>query len=140
MSGEEYTHYLIPINVLMGFGSYQACTNWVRSKWGTGAGQNLMYEQGWAFTYFLNHYKNGKYKENWLKYFDAVLKRQVSRQTMLPVFKRAFGIKYEDEWDELQSEWETYFKDVILPMSKDLSKWQYKPPSTDDDWLPEEKD
>ncbi len=134
-TGKTYMDYLIPAKDLLSFSSYFEANTYAQKTWGKpGLGMPLLYEQGWAFTYFLNHYDGGKYRDNWLKYFDSVFHRQVSRQTNLAVWKRAFGIKYEDEWKPLEADWEKYFKEVILPMSEDLSKWSYTPPTREDPW------
>jgi hypothetical protein len=133
MGRDEYP--IFPVEALISFESYGAMSQWVQATWGLEpAAMGLFYQQSWAFTYFIHNFQNGKYKDAWLKYFDAVLDRQTGLTMNKPVFMRVFKIRDEEEWDEIQADWEKYLKEVILPMAEDTSKWSYDPPARDAPW------
>ncbi len=125
---------IFPVQHMMAFSSYAEMGQWANEAWGVEYGQamDLFYQQVWAFTYFLNHFENGKYKDRWLDFFGAVLQRQASAEQKKQTFMRCFRIRDDDEWDEIESEWTKYMKDVIFKMSDDTKEWEYTPPGPDD--------
>ena len=131
---------IFPVEDLVSFGSYAEMQQWAASQsgWDPGLAQNAMaffYQQSWAFTYFLNHFENGKYRDNWLAYFRAALDRQTGRGLNKAAFMRAFKIRDEDEWDEIQEDWEEYLKGTILKMN--WKDYEYTPPKRKE-WAGEE--
>jgi len=125
--GKEYP--LFPVERMVAFETYGEVQNWGTQEWKIPRGVvfSLFYQQSWAFTYFLNHFENGKYKDHWLDYFKAVLSRMTGPGRNQGVFMRAFKIRDEDEWDEIQEDWETYFHGHILQI--DIPKYEYNPPA-----------
>ncbi|MFV1959311.1 MAG: hypothetical protein ACC662_07845, partial [Planctomycetota bacterium] len=125
--GKEYP--LFPVERIVSFETYGAVQNWGSQEWGIPGGVVLavFYQQVWAFTYFLNNFENGKYKDQWLDYFQAVLSRMTGPGRNQGVFMRAFKIRDEDEWDEIEEDWATYFRESILKI--DVSKYEYSPPA-----------
>lgn len=123
---------IFPLKKLVGFTSYFEAQNWGMDAWELPRGvvMAMLYEQSWAFTYFVHTYKNGKYKESWLSHFSAVLQKETQHGMAEQVFKRAFKIRDDDDWDDLQAEWESFVKDDLL--KRDWKQYQYDPPKRDD--------
>jgi hypothetical protein len=86
----------------------------------------MFYQQSWAFVYFLNEYKNGKYKERFERFFDLVLHRETGFSEGDKAFKEAFRIRDEDDWEDINEEFHEYITDHLMKM--DPSKWDYTPP------------
>lgn len=120
---------LFPVDKLVGFSSYGEVQSWGASTWQLNPGMvlGMFYQQSWAFTYFLNQYENGKYKERFEKFFDLVLHREVGYSKGDQAFKEAFRIRDEDDWEDLNDEFHEYVRDVLLKMN--AGQWDYTPPA-----------
>ena len=125
--GQKYRKF--PVDKLVSFSSYGAVQAWGATEWQLNPSLVLLmfYEQSWAFTYFLNNYKNGKYKERFEKFFDLVLHRETGVSKGAAAFKEAFRIRDEDDWADLNDEFHEYLDDVIMKM--DPGKFDYRPPA-----------
>jgi hypothetical protein len=101
---------------------------WAQSELGIpgGVGLMLLYQQGWAMTLFFNEYKNGKYKDKWLDFLAANLRRETDFGQSVPTFKRIFKLRDEDDWDDLGAEYEKWLLEDLL--KRDPAKYMYKPP------------
>jgi hypothetical protein len=75
---------------------------------GKGHMGSQFYGQSWAFVYFLNHYKDGKYRDKFLEYF----KREVHGESGLAVFKEVFGVE-EVEGSEMEKEFTEYCEELL---------------------------
>jgi hypothetical protein len=82
----------------------------------------FIYQQGWAFFYMCADNLGGKYTKQLGDYFRLVLNKEEGQD----VFRRAFKIRDEDEWEPLQKDFEKFMKELLV---KDLSPYRYKPPS-----------
>jgi len=122
---------IFTIKNLVEFNTYDQAMDWGAREWNLPRGlvMDILYQQAWAFTYFVHTYKGGKYKESWLEHFDAVLQRETQFGMAQQTFQRAFKIRDEDDWDDLQKEWEAFVKDDLL--KRDWTKYQYDPPARD---------
>lgn len=80
----------------------------------------FIYEQGWAFFYMCMDNLDGKYRKQLSDYFRMVLNKEEGQD----VFRRAFKIKDDDEWEPLQKEFATFMKGLL---TKDLAPYRYKP-------------
>jgi hypothetical protein len=71
---------------------------------------NLFYCQGWAFTYFLWHYEDGKYRDKFMEY----TKREFHGDSGPDVFKEVFGVGIDEiEGSEMAKEFEEYAKELL---------------------------
>jgi len=123
--GREYP--IFPIEKLVSFESYREATDWVTAERELpGAGVMLLYQQSWAFTYFLHEHEGGKYKEKWVTFFDSVLDRQTGSGMAASVFARIFGLRDEDDWEALNDEWADFVHEDL--MKRDASSTIYAPP------------
>ncbi|MDF1699990.1 MAG: hypothetical protein P1V36_02365 [Planctomycetota bacterium] len=125
--GQKYRKF--PIERLVSFNSYGEVQAWGATEWTLNPNLVLLmfYEQSWAFTYFLNTYENGKYKERFEKFFDLVLHRETGVSKGAAAFKEAFRIRDEDDWEDLNDEFHEYLDDVIMKMN--ANKFDYVPPA-----------
>ncbi|MDA1193781.1 MAG: hypothetical protein O2894_01215, partial [Planctomycetota bacterium] len=125
--GQKYPKF--PINRLVSFNSYGEVQQWGSTEWSLRPDLVLLmfYEQSWAFTYFLNNYENGKYKERFEKFFDLVLLRETGASTGASAFKEAFRIRDEDDWEDINDEFHEYLDKVVMKM--DTNKLDYNPPA-----------
>ncbi len=119
---------IIPLQKLISFQNYNQCMQWAQSELGIpgGVGLMLLYQQGWAMTLFFNEYKNGKFKEKWLDFLAANLRRETDFGQSVPTFKRIFKLRDEDDWDDLEAEYEKWLLEDLL--KRDPAKYMYKPP------------
>jgi hypothetical protein len=87
-----------------------------------GLGMSLfIYQQGAMLLYMCMDGLDGKYKKQMGDYFKMVLMQREGQEP----FRVAFGIRDEDEWEELQKDFEKFVKDLLV---KDLSSYRYEPP------------
>jgi hypothetical protein len=114
---------------LVSFNSYGEVQQWGSNAWSLRPDLVLLmfYEQSWGFTYFLNRYKNGKYKKRFEKFFDLVLHRETGVSKGSAAFREAFRIQDDDDWEDLNDEYHTFIDEVLMKM--DLSKFEYTPPA-----------
>jgi hypothetical protein len=70
---------------------------------------NLFYARAWGLAHFLWYYDNGKYRENFLKYMELVLKDQASPQG----FARIMGRKDIKDWGDVEKEYEWYWNELL---------------------------
>ena len=125
--GQKYRKF--PVEQLVSFGNYGEVRGWGATTWSLNPDLVLLmfYEQSWAFTYFLNTYDNGKYKERFDKFFDLVLHRETGVSKGADAFKQSFRIRDEDDWEELNDAFHKFIDDVLMKM--DPAKYDYTPPA-----------
>lgn len=128
--GKEYP--IFPADKLTGFSTYGEVQQYAESemKIPGGLGLSFFYQQAWAFVYFLNEHQGGKYRDSFLKFFDLVLARETGGSLGQQSFMRAFEIRDEDEWEDLNDAWERFIKEDL--MKRDLSQYAYEPPLRDE--------
>jgi hypothetical protein len=119
---------LFPVDKLVGFTSYGEVQNWGSQAWGLSRDMvlGMFYQQSWAFVYFMNQYKNGKYKDKFLTYFNLVLHKETGGNEGDAAFREAFRIRDEDDWEDINDEFHEYVRDVLMKL--DTSKYEYTPP------------
>jgi len=124
--GREYQ--LFPVDKLATFIGYGAVKGWGANEWKINPGLvlSMFYQQSWAFTYFLNTYKNGRYRARFEKFFDLVLHRETGGSLGAKAFKEAFRIRDEDDWEDINDEFHDFIRNVMMKM--DVKKFQYTPP------------
>ena len=125
-SGGKYE--LFPVEKLVGFTSYGQVQSWGSSTWGLPRDMvlGMFYQQSWAFVYFMNEYKNGRYKKKFLEFFNLVLHKETGGSEGDAAFREAFRIRDEDDWADINDEFHEYVRDVLMKM--DTSKYEYTPP------------
>jgi len=119
---------LFPVEKLVGFTSYFEAKSWGNQSWGISHDEvmGMFYQQSWAFVYFLNTYKNGKYKKKFLEFFNLVLHRETGGETGDKAFRTAFRIRDDDDWEDLNDEFHEYIREELMKL--DTSKFTYTPP------------
>jgi hypothetical protein len=121
---------IFPSKDFVRFEGYHTVAQWAAEKWGTPAGVGLFYCQSWAFVYFLNEYKDGKYRKPFVKFVNDMLNHPKSSEGYgFEKFKKEFGIVNDAGWKKLQDEFEPFYKELL---KMDLDKVGPKPPDRDD--------
>lgn len=69
---------------------------------------NLFYARGWGLVHFCWFYDNGKYRENFLKYMEGVLKGEFGPKE----FAKAFGRPNENDWGTMDDEFNWYWDEL----------------------------
>jgi hypothetical protein len=123
---------IFPIRKLVWFNDYGSVARWGEATWGIDGTVVLgfFYQQAWAFTYFLNTYQNGKYRDQFHEYMRAVLSRETGLNQGQAVFMRAFGMRGEDDFVDIDEEFEAFVRDDL--MKRDLAPYRYRPPGRDE--------
>ena len=118
---QEYP--IAEISEMVKWTSYGQATEYAHKR---GVNPNIgmgvfIYQQGAMLLYMCLDGLNGKYKKQMGDYFKMVLMQEEGQAP----FRRAFGIRDEDEWEPLQKDFEAFVKDMLV---KDLSGYRYTPP------------
>jgi hypothetical protein len=123
--GQKYRKF--PVNKLVGFNSYGRVQQWGVANWGLSPDLvlGMFYQQSWAFVYFLNTYKDGKYLKRFNQFFNLRLFRETGGNKGDAAFKEAFKIRDEDDWEDLNDEFHAFLDDL---MKFKLSDYEYTPP------------
>ena len=116
---------IFPLNFVTTVNRYFQAEQYAAEKWELGDGIGIFYQQAWAFTYFANTFDGGRYKDNYMQLFNLILHMEGGPK-LQQSFKVAFKIRGEDDWEELNDEYEEFVKGLL---KEDLSKHMYKPPS-----------
>ncbi len=80
----------------------------------------FIYEQGHMLFHMCMEGLGGKYRDKIMAYIKSVLMREEGGEH----FRRCFKIRDEDDWEELQKDFEAYVKELL---AKDLSGLIYAP-------------
>ena len=126
------TYPIFPAAQLTGFDTYQAVGAWGAEQWGIShpVALSTFYQQAWAFVYFLNDYEDGKYREGFFKFFEAVVARETGMHRGRQIFARAFDLEDQGDWDDLEAAWVAFVREDLL--KRDVSPYLYAPPARDD--------
>lgn len=119
---------IFPIRELTRFTSYGEVQGWGATEWRLHPDLvlSLFYQQSWAFVYFLNEYKDGKYRERFLTFFDLVLHRETGFGKGSEAFREAFRIRADEDWEDLDEEFRAFVTDDL--MKRDATQYDYTPP------------
>ncbi|MCA9314367.1 MAG: hypothetical protein H6806_09690 [Planctomycetes bacterium] len=123
--GKEYKFF--PLEFMTSCRSYSEPQQYAVTEWGldTNFGMSMYYQQSWGFVYFLNTYQNGKYWPKFLKFVDLMMQRPKGDNSVSPYFKQAFDITGEEDWEDLDDEFQPFMKSLL---DMDLKPYRYTPP------------
>ncbi len=121
-------YLFFPLHEFTTFCSYRDAAMWGVENWKLPpeAVLELYYQQSWAFVYFLNEYRNGKYARRFSQYLEYVFSLEACTSDS-SAFGDAFGLDSLGHWERLEREFMSYFTGVILQM--DPGDYLYTPPS-----------
>ncbi|MDJ0975169.1 MAG: hypothetical protein QNJ98_11960 [Planctomycetota bacterium] len=122
---------IFPLNRMIQFNYYYQMQAWGAQQWNLdpGAVMGLFYQQSYAFVHFLHRFEDGKYKKKFDLFFDQFLRRGAGEFEGTRVFRQAFGFMEDEDWEDIQAEFEKYLMDLI---AMDLSPYSKRPPAKDD--------
>ncbi|MGE0192905.1 MAG: hypothetical protein AB7T63_12790 [Planctomycetota bacterium] len=123
--GKEYKYF--PLEFLTSVTNYGMAQQYAVTEWGldTNFGMSMFYQQSWGFVYFLNTYKDGRYWPKFLKFVDLMMQRPKGDNSVSPYFKQAFDITGEEDWEDLDAEFQPFMKGLL---DLDLKPYRYNPP------------
>ena len=123
---------IFPLRKLVWFNNYGAVMEWGATTWRIDPNVVLgfFYQQSWAFTYFLNEYQDGKYRDSFLNFMEAVPSRDTGQNQGQAAFMRAFNLRTEEDFYDMEKEFEAFIRTDL--MKRDLSKYTYRPPGRDE--------
>ncbi len=122
---------IFPLHQLIQFTTYHQVDMWGGRNWQLPPGfvRGMFYQQGWAFVHFLHEFENGKYREKFNTFFDNYMLRPEGPTEGARCFRQAFGVQYEEDFEEMQKEFEGHLKRLL---TMDLSDYDYVPPKRTD--------
>ncbi len=118
---------LFPLEFLTSVTNYGMAQSYATTEWQLDAnyGMSLFYQQSWAFVHFLKSYRGGKYWPNFLKFVDLMMQRPRDDNSVQPYFRQAFDITGDEDWEDLESEFFPFMRDLL---TLDLKPFEYNPP------------
>ena len=75
--------------------------------------------------YFLNTFEDGRYWDQFLAFFDLMLHRKQGDGLVQPYFMEAFDITGDEDWEDIDEEFQEFMKEVL---EMDLKPFSYTPP------------
>jgi len=109
-SGKESP--IFPLEELTTFTAFRDAWVWASRNLGTtiGDGVELLYDQAWALTYFLNEAEDGRYRQGYLRFYEGALSSVLPEGSSTEALRAALGVKTDEEFASI----EAAYRDFLL--------------------------